>query len=422
MRQPSLARRLRALLACFTLAFLVFSAKNAAAYPWMIRHEYTGCVQCHVDPDGGGLLTEYGRAQGETLLRTQYSSTAPDEEPGRVKDFLWGLFKTPDWLLLGGSFRPAILVVDTLPEAHVPSQPVDVTALIMEADLRAGIRYGGWRASGSVGAISASGSLASVAGPIVSREHWLGYSWLDDAFTIRAGRINLPFGIRSIEHPFWVRAMTRTNIDDNQDHGVAFDYVGSLFRGSIMGVLGNYQISPDVFRDRGYVGFLEVDPLTRLAVGVSSLVTHAEKDLDLEVPDWRQAHGVYVRAAPVKPLVIMGEGDLIANTTSPTSAASSLGFTSMLQADVEPVPGLHFIATGESLSPGGVAPRSSFGAWAAIHWFFLPHADVRIDFMYRAQANGLDTPPGTVGAGPTPATSSATIPITSTMAQLHVYL
>jgi hypothetical protein len=101
----------------------------------------------------------------------------------------------------------------------------------------------------------------------------------------------------------------------------------------------------------------------------------------------------------------LGEGDVVANTTSPTDAASSLGFVSMLQADVEPIQGLHLIATGESLSPGGVAPKSSAGAWAAVHWFFLPHADVRFDFMYRSMAEGV-----------------VAIPVTSVLTQLHVYL
>jgi len=410
----NLLRPMRAVLAGLVLLCVMLSARPAAAYAWMIRHEYTGCVQCHVDPDGAGLLTEYGRAAGETLLRTQYSATAPDEEPGRVKDFLWGAFKTPEWLLLGGSFRPAILALG------FPGQPIDIQPLIMEADLRAGIKYGGWRASASLGVVSESASLASIKGPFVSREHWVGYSWDDDAFMVRAGRINLPFGIRSIEHPLWVRMMTRTNIDDNQEDGLAFDYAGALFRGSVMGILGNYQISPDAFRDRGYTGFLEMAPLSRLAIGVSSMVAHTEKDLDLGVPDWRQAHGVYFRASPVKALVLMGEGDAVVNTVVPSNA-SSVGFASMLQADVEPVQGLHLIATGESLSPGGLAPRSSFGGWASVHWFFLPHADIRFDFIYRAQANGDTAPPGTTGGGLV-TTSSATIPTESYLLQLHAYL
>jgi hypothetical protein len=65
-------------------------------------------------------------------------------------------------------------------------------------------------------------------------------------------------------------------------------------------------------------------PTPRLAVGVSSLVTHAEKDIDLGVPDIRQAHGLYVRASPFRALVLLGEADVVANTASPTDADSSL--------------------------------------------------------------------------------------------------
>jgi hypothetical protein len=368
-----------------------------------------------VDPDGGGLLTEYGRAQGETLLRTRYGSGSAEDEVGPVKDFLWGLFRTPDWLLLGGSLRPAALFM------KMEGQPMTTDFLLMEADLRVGIRAGGFRASASAGAISTDASLASIAGPFVSREYWAGYAWGDDAFEVRAGRMNLPFGVRSIEHTLWVRASTRTDLNDGQEHGVAFDYNGELLRGSLMAVLGNYQISPDEFRERGYVGYLEAAPSPRVAIGVSSLVTHAAKDIVLQVEDTRQAHGAYVRAAPWKPLVLMAEGDFIVSST-PTSAASSVGFASMVQADVEPVQGLHLIATGESLSPGGVAPQSSFGAWGAIHWFFAPHADARVDFMYRSMAVGSAASSGTTGASAAGPSTPSIIPVTACMVQLHAYL
>ena len=42
----------------------------------MIRHDYTGCATCHADPSGGGLLTLYGRAQSDLLLRMRYGEAA----------------------------------------------------------------------------------------------------------------------------------------------------------------------------------------------------------------------------------------------------------------------------------------------------------------------------------------------------------
>ena len=47
-------------------------SRPAHAYAWMIRHGYGGCNVCHADPSGGELLTAYGRAQGDLLLRMHY--------------------------------------------------------------------------------------------------------------------------------------------------------------------------------------------------------------------------------------------------------------------------------------------------------------------------------------------------------------
>ena len=68
-------RAILALAASFAAAlFVLLLSRTAAAYPWMIRHEYTQCANCHADPAGGGLLNTYGRAQGEILMRMRYGS------------------------------------------------------------------------------------------------------------------------------------------------------------------------------------------------------------------------------------------------------------------------------------------------------------------------------------------------------------
>src|SRR5271154_4073575 len=86
--------------------FLV--AAPAPAYPWMIRHGYTGCAPCHTDPSGGaGALTEYGRAQSDLLLRMRYGEAEGEGEADRTAGFLFGLVKTPEQLRLGGDFREA---------------------------------------------------------------------------------------------------------------------------------------------------------------------------------------------------------------------------------------------------------------------------------------------------------------------------
>jgi hypothetical protein len=393
-----MTRRL-AVLAAATGLLLV--ARRAEAYTWMIRSGHAACVSCHVDPSGAGLLTTYGREQGADLLRPSFVDAGGDDQAVEQRGkFLAGLVDTPDWLLLGGSFRPALLVTSAQ-SGGASGSSTDV--ILMQADLRAGVRAGPWRASASAGVITTDNSYASIAGQLVSREHWVGYALDGDTVTLRAGRMNLPYGLRVIEHTLWVRSETRTDINDQQQHGLAAAYSAGRVRAELMAILGNYQISPDAARERGYSGYLEVTPAPGYALGASSLITHAAEDIVLHVANTRQAHGLFLRAAPWSPLVILAEGDVVLNR--PSGGPNANGLATMLQLDFEPLQGLHLIGTGETWRPGGAETGTSYGAWASIDWFFLPHCDVRFDYVWRAMSFGGMTVDGTIY-----------------LAQLHIYL
>jgi hypothetical protein len=388
-----LALRLAFALALFGSAFL--SSRTAHAYPWMIRHDYTACVTCHVDPSGAGVLTEYGAAQSDALLRMRYGADTGNGDAPKSAGFLWGAVQPPKWFLPSASIRT--LFADT----KTGRGGFATDLIIMQADLRAAIVTGGFRAYASVGFVNTDGSAASVTGPVVSRQHWLGWAFgKDEAFLVRAGRIDLPFGIRSIEHTMFVRRRTRTDLNDTQQHGVALAYTGGLLRAEIMAIAGNYQISPDAYRERGYSGYAEFAPIPKAAFGISSLVTHAKRDVLVYLPNTRQAHGVFARWAPVTPLVLMGEADLVLQ-----SATSSTGYATMLQADVEPTQGLHLIATGENMRVGGTNTGTSWSGWLGADWFFAPHADVRFDFQKQSLALG-----------------ASKLSTTALLLQFHVYL
>jgi hypothetical protein len=365
---------LRALL--LTAAVALLPARPARAYAWMVSRGYTGCATCHVDPSGAGVLTPYGRAQGEIILQSRYGK-AP-AEPSPSSGFLWNVLRLPDWLLGGGAVRYLGLAT------KIADAPTTGDRILMQADLAAAVQAGGLRASASLGVVSTNGTPASISGNVVSREHWLGYSFDDGAWLVRAGRINIPFGIRSVEHTLYVRQTTRSDLNDTQQHGVAVAYTGELLRGEIMGIAGNYQTSPDAFRERGYSGYLELTPTPRLGAGVSSRITHAADDVTFRVPDTRQMHGLFVRASPWTPLALLAEADFLVE--SPSGGPASRGLATMLQADLEPWQGVHFTATGETLDLGhdGI----SLGGWLTATWFFAPHLDIRADLMDRSQVVG----------------------------------
>lgn len=384
------------------LAVLLAAPSRAEAYPWMMRHEYTACGSCHTDPSGGGILTMYGRAQGEILLRTHYGKPAEEseeEDPAKLGGFAFGAFELPEWLLLQADLRNLLLHV--APPSPAPST---TRMVLMQADAAAAISVGRLRMSGTLGYVHEGALPASVTTGLedrmVSRQHWLGVALgEDEQFLLRAGRMNLPFGLRIIEHTSFIRSSTRTDINAAQQHGVAFAWNAEGWRAEVMGIAGNFQLAPDVLRDRGAAAYIERAFSPKVAVGLTSLVTHAELDLEVQTAAFRQAHGAFGRFVVAKPVVLMAEVDLLVR--SPKRQEMAIGTAGHIQADVEPIQGVHFAATAEAMSRD-FSDGLSMGGWLSAFWFFLPHVDIRADLIHRSFSAG-DT------------TSS----VTSLLAQLH---
>jgi len=428
--------------------FVSLFPSRAHAYTWMIKHGYASCPVCHADPSGGELLTTYGRVQSDELLRMRYGTpsesarnqqkaprlvrntlerktdalsgedeeatpdeaTADEEAPTAESEeaaptsssseesssypgeFLWGLVKTPDWLLLGGSYRHLNVFRPGLETKKFSTFP-------MMADLYGQLQFGNFRIQGSLGAArvdvgspyARAAQLTTNQGHqwnLLSRTHWLGYDFAEGAITLRAGHMNLPFGIRIPEHTMWVRQATLTDRESAQQDGVSFAYNGEKLRGEVMAILGNYQVNPDQYRQRGYSLYAEYLVGERTAVGVSSMVTKAKKDRVTLVADpLRQAHGAYVRSALTEDLVLLAEADAL--FTSDRDA----GYVGFAQADYEIIRGLHLMATGEVQDrgydklAGGDKKKGNgqpqFGVWGTVDWFFLPHWEFRADAFSR---------------------------------------
>src|SRR5689334_18608915 len=98
---------MRALLLVAGVLLVLLTPGRADAYTWMIRHSYTGCGVCHADPSGGEVLTPYGRAQSDLLLRMRWDGKKAEEaEPSKAAGFI-GFIELPQSLMLGGSARMA---------------------------------------------------------------------------------------------------------------------------------------------------------------------------------------------------------------------------------------------------------------------------------------------------------------------------
>src|SRR5215468_278715 len=361
----------------------------ARAYPWMIRHGYSGCGVCHIDPSGGGLLTSYGRAQSDLLLATRWSGEKA-EEASPTADFGFGLFKLPDWLLLDFSYRGGELFARSTTNDSSGQQistAKDQRWVHMVADLRAGLRIGRFRASGAIGWLPYAASPISVTSKdennVVAREFWAGWELGDEAGLVRAGRINLPFGLRNVEHTAWVRSTTRTDINQGQQYGVALQLAGETVRGEIMAIAGNYQVSPDAYRERGYSGYLEAMVAPSVALGASSLITRADRGQGTGVPTLRQAHGVFLRWGLAPKLGLLAEADVLLQQRLGTGVLDT-GAATWTQLDFEPIQGLHLMPAFESWKPFGDA-GVALGEWLTVGWFPWSHLELRFDLFIRQQ-------------------------------------
>ena len=369
----------RALLVLAICAGTLATARDAHAFAWMVRHGYQSCAPCHVDPSGSGILTSYGRAIDDTLVRTHFADEVGSDN-GTSPQFLWGLTTLPDGLSLQGDVRYLRFA------QKVDWVPVQTMGIWMQADFAAALQIKHITASASLGYADQGALEASLTNApeknLVSRTHWAGYSFLDDALMVRAGRMNLPFGLRVFEHTLWARAYTRTSINADQQYGVAAVYQGEKFRTELMAIIGNFLISPDAYRERGYSGYIDWTPQPKMSLGLSSLVTYRALDAATLEPTWRQAHGLFGRwATPWEPLVLQAEWDYALE--SPRYNPRSKGMIGFVTADVEALSGVHVMGTFEGSRYGTGEVPLSWGTWLSYQWFFLPQADIRLDSIFQ---------------------------------------
>jgi hypothetical protein len=143
------------------------------------------CTTCHVSPNGGGVLTPYGKGISEEL-----QSTWGKEGEGNL---LHGAVKPPEWLHVGGNVR-AIQVV-----RNTPSQ-WSGNFFFMQADLEAYATVKQFTFGGTLGYMGGPPSYF----PLFSRRHFVMYQ-PSESFFFRAGRFQQAYGLNVAEHQLFIR-------------------------------------------------------------------------------------------------------------------------------------------------------------------------------------------------------------------------
>jgi hypothetical protein len=178
-------------LAALVVATLVAGAsRTALAYPEFQLATGNGrCSLCHISPTGGGLINAYGRSE----------SSATISQFGGNGDFLYGVYKEPEWVKLGVDLRGAFLAKKQVDDPEYYLFP-------MQGDTYAWFGAGDFSLYGAVGPrAQVRPERDTVLGRMGAREYWV--MWRPDTSGpyARAGRFLMPFGLRSPDHRMYVR-------------------------------------------------------------------------------------------------------------------------------------------------------------------------------------------------------------------------
>jgi len=378
-------------------------ARGAAAYPqFQFSSGTSKCSQCHFSPAGGGLLSSWGRSEsGDTI------SMAGDGA------FLHGVVSLPSWLALGFDFRFAGVRTDDGTQqapraAWFPMQAdayarfafTDAFSLYLEGGVRGEVRPESGFAETGAGQINYD--LSTVGQRFISREHYLMWRPSATGPYARIGRFYAPYGLRFVEHIYFVRRYTGYELY-NETYNVSGGYVAEDWELHVSG----FTPPPTSFPDQ----------LSSVGVRESGVAVYFEKrfnDMAALAAQTRLGFGSDVSRyqggligklwIDKAKLLFLGEGDFIRQQVSAANYGQNQ-WVSYLGVTAFPVRGLMpailYERFQEDLAVRGTGRNAIIGQ---VNVFPYAHCEVVLLFRYQMYANDTQ-PAATLG-----------------MLQLHYYL
>lgn len=249
----------RALLAV-AFAVVWFASRDAHAYPqYQLSYDVT-CTGCHVSPAGGGLLNENGLGVAEA------NALFPDKP-----EVMYGAFKLPSWLNLGGEFRSGTGYM------HTPTNILTFFPMIYE--LQAEVTKGSFSVHVNGGPRPAQVGNEN-ATRVWSREHYVMWAQNPGEATgglfVRVGRFMPVYGLRLADHPAYNRQYGNTRLY-SETYGVHAALVQPKFEAHVTGFIKDPLIDP-VDHGSGVMAYAEVRPTEQLAVGLEGMYKHTADD------------------------------------------------------------------------------------------------------------------------------------------------
>jgi hypothetical protein len=306
-------------------------ARAASAYPQFQFSSGTNkCSQCHYVPSGGGLLSSWGRSEaGDTISMAGNGA------------FLHGAVTLPSWIALGMDLRLAGTRTDDggqeSPQSAVFPMQWDFYARVAFTDAFSFMVEGGLRGEVRPEDTALGARFTPTPEHFISREHY--FMWRPSATGpyARLGRFYAPYGIRFVEHIYFVRRYTGYELY-NETYNLSGGYVSDQWELHLTAFTPPPSSFPDALqsvgaRESGGAGYFEyrLGDMAALApqvrIGVGKEVSRYQGGL---------VGKLWVEKAK---LLFLGEADFIRQQVSAANYGQNQ-FVSFLGATLFPIQGI----------------------------------------------------------------------------------
>jgi hypothetical protein len=311
---------------------------SAWAYPEFIGYKYSSCLTCHFNGNGGGPLSDYGRALWSAEIAGRWLSHGKTEDQLSQSSGFLGSKPLPWWVRPG--FKTRYLEVRGNPGGSGGISQ----SILMQMDLNLALFFDKDQKYAFVGSYGFAPQPLRLQNKFnaeklkdwISREHY--FRWqAKDSLWVYIGMMDKPFGIRQVDHTAFSREKTGVAQND-QSHGILVQTVKEKYEWSVNAFAGNLYQSADL-RQVGASTLYEYEILPAQRIGASALAS-TNKYLKEE----RLA--VHFRRGLGYGSALLLELGLIRNT--PKGATAQLGYYSYAEAIQRMIRGYHLFVSGQS--------------------------------------------------------------------------
>ncbi len=349
------------------------------AYPDFISYGYRTCITCHYNGQGGGALNDYGRAVWSSELSSQaLTGKKTADELGESSGFL-GKTELPWYVRPGFKGRGLFLrsVVGS-------SKPVD-RWINMQAEVNTAIHFD--KKYEKIAVVSYGYtptprrfSTSSEPPPPNWTSHEYFFRWqLQKKQFLYVGFMDKFYGLKHPDHTAFNRELIR-NSQNDQTHGVAFQYLGEKFDVTGQVFLGNLGQASDL-RQTGAAGIYEYALEKTVTVGGTAMFL---------MNDYIEQKNVALisRLAFAKGKSFITEIGLKEDTTKAT-ADTKLGYYAFMEGLINIERGYNFLTTlqlykKELVASSPVRNRLSLGG------LFFPYP--KTEFRFEVVNNRTSAP------------------------------